>query len=260
MSNPGNKKLQRAMYGSSPSAVEGETVTTTYRSNGREYTVTRQTGSVINNGGNMQAGLYPRIGMSLGFLRRTRATEDCGECVANEDVPSITVLARAEAWFGSTAAARVTTTLTPPVVGVITAVNIAGAYTLNGTGTGLTEFTAANTLTTQADADLVTAHAALVGATTAAQMSAATPAYDAAVLDYNTKNAVSTGLQTKIDASRDYINSVSVRIWREIDLGIEQRALAAGTGTAGLVTAAQNALNTAQTDEATALAAWLAAE
>tara|TARA_B100001063_G_scaffold230355_1_gene243409 strand:- start:9075 stop:9857 length:783 start_codon:yes stop_codon:yes gene_type:complete len=260
MSNPGNKRRQRAMHGSSPSAVEGETVTTTFRSNGRDYTVSRQTGSVINNGGNMKSGLYPRIGMSLGFLRRTRATEDCGACVANEDVPSITVLARAEAWFGSTAAARVTTTLTPPVVGVITAVNIAGAYTLNGTGTGDTAFTAANTLTGNAAGVLQTAQNDLATATTAADISARKADRDAAVLDYNAKNAVSTGLQTKIDASRVYINSVSTRIFCEIDLGIEQRALAAGTGTAGLVTAAQIALNTAQTAEATALAAWLAAE
>ena len=75
MSNPGNKRLQRAMHGSSPSAKEGERVTTTYRSNGRTYTVSRQTGSVINNGGNIEAGLYPRIGMSLGFLRRTFLTK-----------------------------------------------------------------------------------------------------------------------------------------------------------------------------------------
>ena len=258
MSNPGNKRRQRAMYGSSPSAVEGETVTTTFRSNGRDYTVSRQTGSVINNGGNMQSGLYPRIGMSLGFLRRTRATEDCGACVANEDAPSITVLGRAEAWFGNTAEAQVTTTV---IAGVITAVNIAtGLYSGNGAGTGVTEFTVADNLTTAAATNLVNANLALARAGTAAAISAAKADRDEKLFDYNVKNGVSTGLQTKIDASRDYINSVSKRIFREIKLGIEQRALAAGTGSAADVTTAQNALNTARRDEATALAAWRAAE
>ena len=102
MSNPGNKRLQRAKYGSSPSATEGETVTTTYRSNGREYTVTRQTGSVLNNGGNMEMGTFPTVGVPLPFLLKLSACCKPGAAVsinnvANEDVASVTPLVRAQA-------------------------------------------------------------------------------------------------------------------------------------------------------------------
>ena len=68
MGRPGNKRLQRALYGASPSATEGSVVTTTYRSNGRTYTATRLQGSVMNNGGNMMMGTYPTVGVGMPFL------------------------------------------------------------------------------------------------------------------------------------------------------------------------------------------------
>ena len=83
MGRPGNKRLQRALYGASPSS-DGSMATLKI-SGGRGRTVQRIKGSVINNGGNMMSGLYPRIGMGLAFLRRTRVTEDCGECVPKKD-------------------------------------------------------------------------------------------------------------------------------------------------------------------------------
>lgn len=86
MGRPGNKRLQRAMYGASPSS-DGSLVTNAATiGGGRGRAVVQRTkGSVINNGGNMISGLYPRIGMGLGFLRRTRVTEDCGDCKPLED-------------------------------------------------------------------------------------------------------------------------------------------------------------------------------
>ena len=102
MSNPGNKRLQRAKYGASPSTREGDTVTTTYRSNGRTYTVNRQTGSVLNNGGNMEMGTYPTVGVGMPFLLKLSGCCKPGSAVsnnnvANEDVPSLTPLDRARA-------------------------------------------------------------------------------------------------------------------------------------------------------------------
>ena len=83
MGRPGNKRLQRALYGASPSS-DGSMATSKI-SGGRGRTdVQRIKGSVINNGGNMIGGLYPRIGMSLGFLRKIHATPpNC--CTALKD-------------------------------------------------------------------------------------------------------------------------------------------------------------------------------
>ena len=76
MSNPGNKRLQRARHGAAPSSsLEGETITTVV--NGRTITVTRQNGSVINNGGNMKFGLFPAVGKSIPFL--LKLTSCCKE-------------------------------------------------------------------------------------------------------------------------------------------------------------------------------------
>ena len=228
MSNPGNKRLQRAMHGSSPSAKEGERVTTTYRSNGRTYTVSRQTGSVINNGGNTEAGLYPRVGMSLGFLRRTRATPEsgCGACVANEDAASVTPLARAQAQV-----AALSTT--------------AAANAAN---------TAANNLSV---ARLATAAAVgtLNSATTSAATTSAQTALDAARVTEATELAdYNQALANKAasDAADAYITRVAAT-------ASARTTLASASG-ATAIAAAQNALNTAVAAEATALDAWLAAE
>jgi hypothetical protein len=78
MGRPGNKRLQRAMYGASPSsdgsmATDPNAAGLISGGDGRAD-VQRIKGSVINNGGNMIGGLYPKIGMSLGFLRKIHAT------------------------------------------------------------------------------------------------------------------------------------------------------------------------------------------
>ena len=64
MTNPGNKRLQRARHGRSSSGGSGQTQQPA--NGGRTIAVTN--GSVINNGGNGKFGLYPTVGVSVGFL------------------------------------------------------------------------------------------------------------------------------------------------------------------------------------------------
>lgn len=81
MGRPGNKRLQRALYGAAPSSATGSHTT---EGTGR-YEVTRVTGSVINNGGNMRSGGYPRVGMGLAFLRKTRCNPLCDSFVGRDE-------------------------------------------------------------------------------------------------------------------------------------------------------------------------------
>ena len=62
--NPGNKRLQNALYGRSTKVPIG--VTQLPNGRGGSYTVT--TGSVTNYGGNMKFGLYPTVGVGLDML------------------------------------------------------------------------------------------------------------------------------------------------------------------------------------------------
>ena len=67
--NPGNKRLQNALYGAAPSSDGGvQTVP-----NGRGGTVTVTNGSVMNFGGVDKFGLYPTVGVSIGFLLKLSA-------------------------------------------------------------------------------------------------------------------------------------------------------------------------------------------
>ena len=87
MGRPGNKRLQRALYGASPSATEGKAVQFTYFSNGREYTKSRLAGSVINNGGNMMMGTYPTVGVGLPFLLKLSGCCKPGAEVSKFNMP-----------------------------------------------------------------------------------------------------------------------------------------------------------------------------
>lgn len=59
-------RKRQALYGYSPSAKEGETLSCPDPITGRVYKV--QAGATYNNGGNMKFGLYPTNGVSVGFL------------------------------------------------------------------------------------------------------------------------------------------------------------------------------------------------
>jgi len=146
MGRPGNKRLQRALYGASPSSATGSLTT---EGEGR-YAVTRVTGSVINNGGNMRSGGFPRVGMGLEFLRKTRVTENCCFVGTDEDLTIVpTPLARATTWISSlsvlsaeTAADTKASTLSGHRVTTTTAVTARNAAT-----------TLDNISTTQAELD-----------------------------------------------------------------------------------------------------------
>jgi len=190
MSNPGNKRLQRAKYGASPSAVEGSTTTNTHFTNGREMSVSRQTGSVINNGGNMMSGLYPRIGMGLGFLRRTRVAEDCGNCRPLEDVTDTTQLQLANAYISSFTPAAQTVLVTAAA----TALTVAAADATNATNAANASNTApalaAEAVAIKAEAD--------------------------ALADYNAKNAVLVAMNAKKTAADNYVaaqNATTLAAW-----------------------------------------------
>ena len=68
--NPGNKRLQRALYGRNPGVPNG----TTQMPDGKGGTITVTNGSVMNFGGNMKFGLYPTVGVGLDFLLKL---DDC---------------------------------------------------------------------------------------------------------------------------------------------------------------------------------------
>ena len=89
MSNPGNKRLQRAMYGASPSS-DGSLVTNAATIGGGRGrgNVQRTKGSVINNGGNMVMGTYSTVGVSLPFLLKLSACCKPGAtAVSTNNVP-----------------------------------------------------------------------------------------------------------------------------------------------------------------------------
>ena len=60
-------RKRQALYGYAPSAnAVGETTTCTDPINGRTYSI--PAGATYNNGGPMKFGLYPTVGVSVGFL------------------------------------------------------------------------------------------------------------------------------------------------------------------------------------------------
>ena len=67
MTNPGNKRLQRARHGAGGRGMNGGQ---TAQSAGGDRKVSVTNGSVINNGGNAKFGLYPTVGVSVGFLNK----------------------------------------------------------------------------------------------------------------------------------------------------------------------------------------------
>lgn len=65
MTNPGNKRLQRARHGIGGRGADGKQ---SHQPANGGRTVAVSNGSVINNGGNAKFGLYPTVGVSIGFL------------------------------------------------------------------------------------------------------------------------------------------------------------------------------------------------
>lgn len=239
MGRPGNKRLQRALYGASPSSATG----TTTEGEGR-YAVTRVTGSVINNGGNMRSGGYPRVGMGLAFLRKTRCNPNCDSFVGtDEDLKTQLTLAR------EFVAARTT---------AVTNESIA-ATTLIAAAAATTSATVAATATLS---PLYTPTAVNIAAEADAIKN---EAY--ALADYNAKAAVLAALTTtKNTAAQDYIDAVAATATALTDYTTSVKVADA----LPVAPATQNSNDAAvSTDlttyinkvalEATTLAAWIAA-
>jgi hypothetical protein len=66
MSARASKRAQNALYGRA--SIGGKGQTTIVAADGRRTTTTD--GSVINWGGNDKSGLYPTVGVSVGFLNQ----------------------------------------------------------------------------------------------------------------------------------------------------------------------------------------------
>jgi len=215
MGRPGNKRLQRALYGASPSSATG---TLTTEGEGR-YAVTRVTGSVINNGGNMRSGGFPRVGMGLAFLRRTRVTENCCFVGSDEDLKTQLTLANEFVAARTTAVSDEGTADTT----LLTAAGLAATLTSTATGTP-TAFNIA------AEADAIKNEAD-------------------ALADYNAKAAVLADLTaTKNTAAGDYVTAASNTVIALSTYNASPKA-AYDLATYDAVVAL----------EATALAAWLVA-
>ena len=88
MGRPGNKRLQRALYGASPSS-DGSLVTDADLIGGGRgrANVQRTKGSVINNGGNMMMGTYPTVGVALPFLLKLSACCKPSAAVSSNNNP-----------------------------------------------------------------------------------------------------------------------------------------------------------------------------
>lgn len=69
MSARASKRAQQALYGRASIGGAGQTTITA--ADGRQTTTTD--GSVINWGGNDKSGLYPTVGVSVGFLNQISA-------------------------------------------------------------------------------------------------------------------------------------------------------------------------------------------
>lgn len=236
MGRPGNKRLQRAMYGASPSSTGGMTT----EGEGR-YEITRVTGSVINNGGNMRSGGYPRIGMGLEFLRKTRCNPLCDSFVgSDEDLK--TQLALATAFVAARLAAD--TVLTNATTALRLAATATGLATIAATASNSAVDVATEAVAIKTEA---TALADYNAADTA--LSALTSSKNVAALGYIAAATPITGATAS--ALTIYVGSAANAA---VAVGTS-----AATSTASIAANDLAAYNTAVTDEATKLAAWIAA-
>tara|TARA_B110000261_G_C13083597_1_gene356901 strand:+ start:461 stop:1069 length:609 start_codon:yes stop_codon:yes gene_type:complete len=199
MGRPGNKRLQRALYGAAPSSATGSLTT---EGKGR-YAVTRVTGSVINNGGNMRSGGFPRVGMGLAFLRKTRCNPNCDSFVGtDEDLKTQLDLATSYAYaFSSAAQSAAVLTAATTLIAATAAIPFLVTLAANATAATLASNTPANQLL-EADAIKDEADAIKAEATAAA--------------DYTAKKAVLDAMDAKNTAAANYVyaqNAITLAAW-----------------------------------------------
>ena len=186
MGRPGNKRLQRAMYGASPSS--DRSLSTNMIGGGRgRANVQRTVGSVINNGGNMMMGTYPTVGVGLPFLLKLSGCCKPGAEVQDNNIAMKDIgialsrdmqYNRAVIYINDNTAAEINarTVTTPAAATAVT--------------------------TAQADPALT-----LPAAPTAAQIAAqkvAEDALDAAINNYNVLKEISDTLTARLTASTNF--------------------------------------------------------
>ena len=81
-----SQRRRAALHGYAPGSDPSKTTTCVDPLTGRKYSTPQ--GSVLNNGGNMKFGLYPTVGVSVGFLNLL------SNCCANNQTGGITSLAK----------------------------------------------------------------------------------------------------------------------------------------------------------------------
>lgn len=242
MGRPGNKRLQRAMYGASPSS-DGSLSSNMIGGGRGRANVQRTVGSVINNGGNMMMGTYPTVGVGLPFLLKLS-----GCCKPNAEVQANNV----------------------PMSDISSALsrdmqyNRALRYISAGTAAAAVAVTnLAATAVTTAQTKL----ALTLPATTAPELAAkkaAEDALDAAINNYNVKKEISETLSAKLTASENFRDAYTLTETRRADLtsaintfvSTNPNATAAQIATA--VSGEQTAFDNAVAAEQTALDAFVA--
>lgn len=188
MGRPGNKRLQRAMYGASPSS--DASLSTNMIGGGRgRANVQRTVGSVINNGGNMMMGTYPTVGVGLPFLLKLSGCCKPNASVQTNNVPMSDISSalsrdmqynRAVKFINdNTAANTAAIAVTALAASVVTTAQASPALTLPATPT----------------------------ATQIAAQKVAEDAVDAAIMDYNVKKEISDTLTARLNASTNFKNA-----------------------------------------------------
>ena len=247
MGRPGNKRLQRAMYGASPSS-DGSLSTNMIGGGRGRANVQRTVGSVINNGGNMMMGTYPTVGVGLPFLLKLSGCCKPDAKVQTNNVPMNDI--------SSTLSRDIQYRRALRYISANTAAN-----------------TAAIAVTALADTAVITAQAnpalSLPPVPTAAQIAAqkvAEDAVDAAIADYNAKKAISDTLTAKLNASTAFKNAYDQTEADRLTLittinnyiTANPRATAADIATDAGVISAQNTLTASENAEQPLLNAFVA--
>ena len=246
MGRPGNKRLQRAMYGASPSS-DGSLSTNMIGGGRGRANVQRTVGSVINNGGNMMMGTYPTVGVGLPFLLKLSGCCKPDASVQTNNVPMNDI--------SSTLSRDIQYRRALRYISANTAAN-----------------TAAIAVTALAATDVTTAQTKLAGtlpATTAPELAAnkaAEDAVDAAIANYNAKKAISDTLTAKLNASTAFKNAYDQTEADRLTLittinnyiTANPRATAADIAADAGVISAQNTLTASENTEQPLLVAFVA--
>ena len=251
MGRPGNKRLQRAMYGASPSS-DGSLSSNMIGGGRGRANVQRTVGSVINNGGNMMMGTYPTVGVGLPFLLKLSGCCKPGAEVQENNIPMSDI---------SSALPR------------DMQINIALRFIDDNTAAKVTADTntgnaADDVRAAQRDPDLTlpapNAAGTIPSAAQIAAQKVAEDALDAAITNYNVLKSISDLLTARLNASTAFRNAYTLTETSRAALtsAINAHVLANPNDTAAQIATAvsgqQTAFDNAVADEQIVLDAFVA--